>query len=120
MTGPADPAPPAPDSAIICGEFGALLTTDKYALLGPIASGVKITCTGHVLDGARFPGQLVVSVKSLASTPTIENPYSAVADVPTLLMTTLTGDEGTPTTVCGNDCAEGSIVSAEVAEDEAS
>ena len=74
ITGPADPAIPDPDSEIICGELGALLTTDKSALLAPIASGVKVICTVHVADGARFPGQLVVWVKSLAFIPTIEKP----------------------------------------------
>jgi hypothetical protein len=73
-TGPADPATPDPDSEIICGESGALLITDKYAFLGPIARGVKVTCTVHVADEARFPGQLVLCTKSPAFGPMIENP----------------------------------------------
>jgi hypothetical protein len=74
VTGPADPATPDPDNESICGELGALLITDKYAVLGPIARGVKVTCTVHVAAGVRFPGQLVLCAKSPAFGPMIENP----------------------------------------------
>ena len=73
---------PVPDNATVCGLPPPSSVTDKVAARAPVADGVNVTAIVHFPFAPTVP-HVLLSEKSFALAPPIENPVTCTAVVPT-------------------------------------